>query len=103
MDSFLTNFRTLFPKDADFYASLKQRASRLDLDTSKHYCMVRTDTKEPVYVGKFVRSYRMGSGDGMTAHWEFSKDGVVNRIDDEMWGSLSGAELVGFVAIDAPP
>jgi hypothetical protein len=47
-------------------------------------------------VGRFVKAYRMGSGDGMTLHWEFLKDGATIRIDDEMWGSLSGAELTGF-------
>jgi hypothetical protein len=39
----------------------------------------------------------MGSGDGMTLHWEFIKDGNTIRVDDEMWGSLAGTELVGFV------
>jgi hypothetical protein len=33
-------------------------------------------------VGMFVRSYRMGSGDGTTIHWEFNKDGVIKTIDD---------------------
>jgi len=47
-------------------------------------------------VGLFVRAYRMGSGDGMTIHWEFLKDGVTIVIDDAMWGSIEGSELVGF-------
>ena len=102
MSSFLADFQKLFPTDADFRASLASRASRLNLDTSKHYCVVRGGGSEPVYAGQFVRSYRMGSGDGMTAHWEFTNEGKVTRVDDEMWGSLSGAELIGFVALDLP-
>ncbi len=47
-------------------------------------------------VGLFVRAYRMGSGDGMTIHWEFLKDSVTIVIDDAMWGSIEGSELVGF-------
>lgn len=92
----LEEYKKLFPTDAAFRASMVSRASRLNLDKTKHYCMLRGGG-DPVYVGKFVRSYRMGSGDGMTAHWEFEHDGKITRIDDEMWGSLSGAELVGFV------
>jgi hypothetical protein len=38
----------------------------------------------------------MGSGDGMTVHWEFNKNGTIIRVDDEMWGSLYGTELIGF-------
>lgn len=100
MASFLADFHKLFPKMADFHASLTSRASRLNLDTTKHYFVVHGGGSEPVYVGQFVRSYRMGSGDGMTAHWEFTNEGKVTRVDDEMWGSLSGAELLGFVALD---
>jgi hypothetical protein len=38
----------------------------------------------------------MGSGDGMTAHWEFELEGQTIVVNDEMWGSLGGQELVGF-------
>ena len=47
-------------------------------------------------VGMFVRSYRMGSGDGTTIHWEFNKDGVIKTIDDELWGSVNGSELTYY-------
>jgi hypothetical protein len=43
----------------------------------------------------------MGSGDGMTAHWDFDNNGVITTEDDDMWGSLSGAELVYFVTAEA--
>lgn len=100
MDSFIQELKKYFATEADFLKSMASRASRLDLDTNKHYYKVQGGKIE--YVGKFVRSYRMGSGDGMTAHWEFMKDDKVTRIDDEMWGSLGGAELAGFVALDPP-
>jgi len=53
---------------------------------------VTSETK----LGRFVRSYRMGSGDGMTVHTEFSLNGVVSTVHDEMWGSVSGIELVWY-------
>ena len=77
---------------------LSSRISRMDLDDKKSYIKVvkkgQMTIEEPV--GRFVRAYRMGSGDGMTAHWEFIKDGQTIVVDDEMWGSLDGAALVGF-------
>ena len=77
---------------------LSSRMSRLNLDPMKSYIKVvkkgEMTIEEPV--GRFVRSYRMGSGDGMTAHWEFIKDGATIVIDDQMWGSLDGSSLVGF-------
>jgi hypothetical protein len=39
----------------------------------------------------------MGSGDGMTLHWEFNLDGVITTEDNEMWGSVSGSELAWFI------
>jgi hypothetical protein len=77
---------------------LETRWARGDLDTKKSYIKVQKKGDEliEVPVGRFVRSYRMGSGDGMTIHWEFEKDGIVSRIHDEMWGSVDGSELLGF-------
>lgn len=78
--------------------TIESRISRLNLDDKKSYIKVikkgEMTIEEPV--GRFVRSYRMGSGDGMTAHWEFNKDGVTIVIDDQMWGSTSGEGLLGF-------
>jgi hypothetical protein len=77
---------------------LTSRISRMNLDTTKEYIKVQNlngnivETK----VGLFVRSYYMGSGDGMTVHWEFELDGKVTTIDDNMWGSIRGDELIGF-------
>lgn len=76
------------------YEVLTQRASRTELDTTKYYEKVHNTTKE--YVGKFIRSYTMGSGDGMTVHWEFNNNGKIITVNDELWGSLSGNELIGF-------
>jgi hypothetical protein len=38
----------------------------------------------------------MGSGDGMTLHWEFTLDGNIYTESDEMWGSRTGEELVYY-------
>jgi len=78
---------------------LEKRVSRTNLDTSKSYIKVQrvngVEVREEI--GQFVKAYRMGSGDGMTLHWEFIKDGKTIRVDDEMWGSVAGTELVGFI------
>jgi hypothetical protein len=81
---------------------METRLARGDLDTTKQYMKVQKKGNEliQVPVGRFVRSYRMGSGDGMTIHWEFEKDGIVSRIDDEMWGTVDGAKLLGFKELE---
>lgn len=80
---------------------LQSRCSRGNLDPTRSYIKVlKVDGKiTEEEVGQFVKAYRMGSGDGMTLHWEFNKNGVTIRIDDEMWGSVNGSELIGFRVI----
>ena len=79
-------------------AIIQKRISRLDLNTTKNYEKIQLikGIEIATLVGRFVKSYRMGSGDGMTAHWEFELEGKTIVVDDEMWGSLGGQELVGF-------
>jgi hypothetical protein len=79
-------------------AILTSRISRQNLDPMKSYIKVvkKGDITIEEPVGRFVKAYRMGSGDGMTANWEFIKDGVTIVIDDDMWGSLDRSSLVGF-------
>jgi len=75
------------------------RISRVSLDTTKFYEQVKTSADGTVsikYLGKFIKSYKMGSGDGTTVHCEFDNNGVITRIDEEMWGSVSGRELSYF-------
>lgn len=77
---------------------MDQRISRGQLQVGINYIKIKqvngVNTEEDV--GTFVRSYRMGSGDGMTVHWEFNKDGTIKTIEDEMWGSVSGSELTYY-------
>jgi hypothetical protein len=77
---------------------IKTRCLRGNLDISKSYIKVQKKGGVVIEeeVGQFVKSYRMGSGDGMTLHWEFVLRGKTIRVDDEMWGSVGGEELVGF-------
>jgi len=74
------------------------RISRMNLDTTKNYIKVvkkgEMTIEEPV--GRFVRAYTMGSGDGKTAHWEFIYDGLTIIVDDAMWGPLDAVGLIGF-------
>lgn len=77
---------------------MMSRLSRGMLQTGFQYIMTKevngVTTEEDV--GTFMRSYRMGSGDGMTVYWEFNNGGKVTTIGDQMWGSLSGKELTYF-------
>ena len=77
---------------------INKRVTRALLDDKKSYIMIKIVGGKEVRteVGRFVRSYRMGSGDGMTLHWEFNKEGKVTTVNDEMWGSYSGQELAQF-------
>jgi hypothetical protein len=77
---------------------IESRISRANLDTTKYYIKLTKIGGATVEeeVGRFLKSYTMGSGDGMTLHWEFELNGKVRRINDEMWGSYSGEELIGF-------
>jgi len=77
---------------------LGSRMSRMNLDTKKNYIKVHTKEGKTVEepVGRFVRAYQMGSGEGMTAHWEFMKDGKTIRVDDEFFGALTNKNLLGF-------
>jgi len=70
---------------------LAARIERVALDVTKHYIQVNSSGE--TYVGQFVKVYRMGSGDGMTVHLEFNNNGNKLTINEEMWGSASGAEL----------
>jgi len=81
---------------------LAQRCQRANLDTTKNYMKVQIvgGVSKEEEVGRFVKSYRMGSGDGMTLHWEFVKDGVKIVVGDEMWGNVNGEGLIGFRALD---
>lgn len=85
-------------------AIIQKRISRLDLNTTKNYEKIQLikGIEIATLVGRFVKSYRMGSGDGMTAHWEFELEGKTIVVDDEMWGSLGGQELVGFREVPLP-
>jgi len=77
---------------------MTSRLSRGMLQVGLQYIMTKevngVMTEEDV--GTFMRSYRTGSGDGMTVHWEFNNGGKVTAISDEMWGSIRGKELTYF-------
>jgi len=78
---------------------IEKKISRVNLDVNKNYIKVNIVNNAVVreYVGKFVKTYCMGSGDGMTVHIEFNNNGTVSRVDEEMWGSVNGYELSYFI------
>ena len=80
---------------------MEKRIYRTQLDTSKSYYQKRiiNGKMTQTYVGKFVKTYRMGSGDGMTVHMEFDNFGTRIIVDEAMWGSLYGDELSYFTEV----
>lgn len=86
----------------DILDIMEQRCQRGNLNTTKNYMKVQmiSGVSKEEEVGRFVKSYRMGSGDGMTLHWEFVKDGQKIVVDDEMWGNMNGEGLISFRALD---
>ena len=99
--NFLPPFNTS-PTMSGVEQAIASRISRANLDTTKYYIKLTKMGGVTVEeeVGRFLKSYTMGSGDGMTLHWEFELNGKVRRINDEMWGIVSGAELIGFRPIN---
>ena len=80
------------------YTMLETRCNRANLDTAKSYIEVVTKNGVTTErkVGRFIRTYRMGSGDGMTMHWEFNLDGVIHTVEDSFFGTVGGEELVWY-------
>ena len=78
---------------------LISKINRVDLHVNKNYIKVNLVKGALVkqYVGKFVKTYCMGSGDGMTVHMEFNDNGKITRVNEDMWGSMSGHELSYFI------
>lgn len=88
---------------ADIVDVIKSRMRRGNLNTTLCYTQVYNKYGGYTigkYVGKFVRSYSMGSGDGTTIHWEFDDNGTINVVCDQMYGSCNGDELTGFIVSD---
>ena len=59
-----------------------------------HYMKIQG--KNIDYAGKFVQCYLAGSGDGMSVHFIFELNGKQYTLNDQMWGSISGEELMYF-------
>jgi len=74
---------------------LAKRVNRVNLDIT--FCCIQVYNNIHTYVGRFIKVYRMGSGDGMTVHIEFNDAGKITRVDEEMWGSVNGSELTYFI------
>ena len=83
---------------AELVPSMEQRCNRANLQIGVAYtkCQSVKGVMRYTDVGQFVRSYRMGSGDGMTLHWEFDLDGKIYTENDALWGSITGEELVYY-------
>jgi len=78
---------------------IQSRTERSNLDVTKSYYKIQLG-KPAFFVGLFIRSYQMGSGDGTTMHWEFRRYGTIFTESDQAYGSVSGDELAFFVEID---
>lgn len=70
------------------------RYNRGDLEKGVEYIQVtKTERK---HVGRFVGTYRQGSGDGMKIILKFEFGGGITTIEEDMWGSVNGDELSYF-------
>jgi hypothetical protein len=83
---------------AEIMDIMAARIAALQLDTTKTYTMIITQ-KDGIettrYVGRFLRAYTVGSGDGQERYHEFVDDsGAVSRVSDHMW---SGRQTIDFV------
>ena len=78
---------------------IRNRINRANLDKNKCYIQVKTTDgmEQEEYVGRFVRTYRMGSGDGTQLFVEFNDNGRFVTIEEEMWGHVNGAGLSYFL------
>ena len=78
---------------------LKPRIERAKLDTTKSYTRIQKLQGKHVstYVGKFVKAYTMGWGDGASLHMEFLQNGEILKIYEELWGNLNGEGMSYFV------
>ena len=82
---------------SDIAELMQSRISRTQLKEGKEYYKIHKGVKE--FIGKYIRTYCMGSGDGTTVHTEFELDGKKICVNDEMWGSLNGEELIYFAEV----
>ncbi len=78
---------------------INDRINRVDMDNTKYYIQVKyvDGIETRTYVGKFIRTYYRGSGDGTTVHIEFENNGIRTSINEDMWGSMNGKELSYFI------
>lgn len=94
MEHALKNIVLDYVSKIDIKNIMKGRISRTELKPGHHYMKIQG--KNIDYAGKFVQCYNMGSGDGMTVHFIFELNGSQYILDDQMWGSISGEELMYF-------
>jgi hypothetical protein len=80
---------------APIEAAMETRYNRGNLEKGVAYIQVNRSTRTPV--GKFVQAGYQGSGDGTQLVLIFEHLGRQNTIQEDMWGSTSGAELSYFV------
>lgn len=79
----------------DLQPAMEARYNRGNLEVGVSYIQVNQKGRTPV--GKFISTGYQGSGDGMEIIVVFELNGKQNIVREDMWGSLSGAELSYFV------
>lgn len=96
MDDFKT-FIAEYIKSIDIETIMNKRVARADMKVGHHYMKHHNGSTE--YVGTFHASTYSGSGDGMEIHFWFNLDDKIYKLDDQMWGSVSGKELMYFTEL----
>ena len=93
----LKTFIAEYVKSIDIKTIMNKRVSRADMKVGHHYMKHQNDSTE--YVGTFHTCSYSGSGDGMEIHFWFNLNEKIYKLDDQMWGSVSGNELMYFTEL----
>ena len=86
-----------YVKKIDVESIINKRVSRADMKIGRHYMKHHNGSIE--YAGTFHTCSYSGSGDGMEIHFWFNLNNNIYKLDDPMWGSVSGEELMYFTQL----
>jgi hypothetical protein len=67
------------------------------MKVGRHYMKHHNGSIE--YAGTFYSSSYSGSGDGMEIHFWFNLTNNIYKLDEQMWGSIPGNELMYFTEL----
>jgi hypothetical protein len=93
----IETFIAEYVKSIDVDTIINKRVTRADMKVGHHYMKHQNGSAH--YAGTFHTCSYSGSGDGMEIHFWFNLNNKIYKLDDQMWGSVSGKELMYFTEI----